>query len=87
MLCALEQSQANAQLPINRKEATMSTMAIVMTLIDVHSSKFAHFFKSSKALSLFSPPESPQGKLQTYSMLAMFFRKEGNLASSDRFLL
>jgi len=58
----------------------MNVTSVVMSLAEEYSRKCHKILQ-------FSSPETLQGKLQTYALLAMYFRKEGNLTSSDQFLL
>jgi len=64
----------------------MSFMSLAISLADEYSRKCRRFFNKDPPV-LFSSPETSQGKLQSYAMLAMYFRKEGNVTSSDQFLL
>jgi len=65
----------------------MNISSITKALVNEYSTKCQQFFKTRDYPLIFSTPDTSQGKLQTYAMLAMFFRKEGNITSSDQFLM
>ena len=60
----------------------------VVHIINDCSAKFSNFMtgKPGPVINIFSPQNTLQGKIQMYSLMATFLRREGCVSSSDRFL-